>query len=423
MMVFLQCGKFFRVLLLAIVSMGAFAQQDECPDKDLTDVFRKKGKDLAPKAIIIKHPSVILFPVLGSSPATGFQFGAAGQAAWFMGTPETTRISQASANFTYTAKSQFLITLKSNVMSKGDAWIFTGDWRYYLYSQSTYGLGTNSPGVVTGSGFNIQGYDVSTEAGEEPMEFNWLRLHETVFKEIKKNVYIGVGYHLDSYTSIIDKNLNVAAGALTNHYIYSLTKGFNPNQYTLSGMSVNVIYDSRDNQINPYKGIYANVQYRYNSEFIGSAQNSSLTYMELRAYKGLSEKHPRHIIAGWIYANVVSSGNVPYLDLPAANYDTRNRSARGYVQGRFRGEDLVYAEAEYRFPISKCSSILGGVLFVNAITASDRMAKIPVFDYTKPGYGFGLRVKADKLSRTNITVDVGFGDHSSGIYFGAAEVF
>ncbi len=30
---------------------------------------------------------------------------------------------------------------------------------------------------------------------------------------------------------------------------------------------------------------------------------------------------------------------------------------------------------------------------------------------------------ADKLSRTNIAIDVGFGEHSTGIYFGAAEVF
>jgi len=250
-----------------------------------------------------------------------------------------------------------------------------------------------------------------------------LRLHETVFKEIKKNFYLGIGYHLDAYSKIIDKNLDVAGDVLTNHYNYSISNQFDPTQYNLSGISANIVYDSRDNQINPYKGIYANIQHRYNPYFLGSAQTSNITYAELRGYKGLSVKHPRHLIAGWIYTNFVSSGKVPYLDLPAANYDMRNRSARGYVQGRFRGEDLVYAEAEYRFPISKCSSVLGGVLFVNAITASDRSNNIHVFDYTKPGYGFGLRIKADKLSRTNISVDVGFGDHSSGVYFGAVEVF
>jgi outer membrane protein assembly factor BamA len=414
----------FLVILLSINAITLSAQQEDCQDKDLPDIlFKKKGKEITPQ-IVIKKPTIILFPVLASSPATGFQFGAVGQGAWYMGSPETTRISQTSANFTYTTKNQFLVTIKSNVMTKDDDWILTGDWRYYLYSQSTYGLGTNSPyGSIPGSGFSIQGYDVDSDKGAEPMEFTWLRLHETIFKEIKKNFYVGLGYHLDSYSNIVDKNLNLAADQTTNHYNYSVSNGFNPNQYTLSGISLNFVYDSRDNQINPYKGMYINIQNRYSPEFLGSAQFSNITYTELRGYKSLSVKHPRHLLAGWLFSNYVNAGKAPYLTLPASGYDRRNTSARGYVQGRFRGENLYYGEIEYRFPISKCSSILGGVLFANAITTSDHAANVKTFDYVKAGYGFGLRIKADKMSRTNVTIDWGFGEHSQGIYFGATEVF
>ena len=117
-------------------------------------------------------------------------------------------------------------------MTKGDKWILTGDWRYYLYSQSTYGLGTNSPyGAIPNNGFSIQGYDVDPDQAAEPMEFTWIRLHETVFREIKKNFYIGFGYHLDGYSNIVDKNLDVAAGKLTSHYNYSISNGFSPTQY------------------------------------------------------------------------------------------------------------------------------------------------------------------------------------------------
>ena len=140
-------------------------------------------------------------------------------------------------------------------------------------------------------------------------------------------------------------------------------------------------------------------------------------------YKSLSATRPRHLIAGWAYANVSVGGTAPYLSLPGTNYDMKNRSARAYVQGRFRGEDLVYVEVEYRFPISKCTGVLGGVLFVNGTTTSNRDGGVKIFDYTKAGYGFGLRVAADKSSRTNIAIDVGFGEKSTGIYFGAAEVF
>ena len=418
-----------RLILIGFLSFGPLqpilrAQSTDCVEKDITDVFSKKGKEIVPEVVMIKHPSIILIPVLASSPATGFQLGVASQFAWYNANPEDTRISVASINFTYTAKSQILITAKSTIMGEHDKWIFSGDWRYYVYSQSTYGLGTNAPVSATvDDGINIGGVDTESTPGEEPMEFQWLRLHETALREIKRNVYLGLGYHLDVYASILDKNLDVPNGKLTEHYTYSLAQGIDPNYYSMSGLSANFVFDSRDNQINPYKGFYVNAQYRYNTTVLGSTTNSGLAWLEVRGYKSLSATKSRHILAGWAYTNFSAGGTLPYLGLPGTNYDMKNRSARAYVQGRFRGEDLVYAEMEYRFPISKCSGVLGGVLFVNGTTASNRTDAVKLFDYTKAGYGFGLRIAADKLSRTNIAIDVGFGEHSTGIYFGAAEVF
>ena len=402
------------------------AQQEDCVDKDIKDVFRGKKREFVEPKIVIKKPTLILIPVIASSPATGFQLGAAGQGAWYNGLPEETRISQASANVTVTAKSQVLITMKSTVMSNQDKWIWTGDWRYYFYSQSTYGLGTNSPDSASlDYGVNVGGVDTESNPGEQPMEFRWLRLHETALRQIRKNLFAGVGYHLDMYQNIEDKNLDLANNKLTDHYIYSIQRGLSPEKYSVSGVSVNVVYDSRDNQINPYKGIYASGSYKLNSTALGSTRDSEFAWLEFRAYKGLSAKKPRHLLAFWAFANSLVGGTAPYLTLPAANYDMRNRSARAYVQGRFRGEEMVYSELEYRFPISRCTGVLGGVVFVNGITTSNREpgAQVRVFDYIKAWYGFGLRIAAHKLSRTNIAIDVGFGEKSMGIYFGAAEVF
>ncbi len=418
-----------RLFLIGFLSIGSFnstllAQSTDCVEKDITDVFSKKGKEIVPEVIVIKHPSIILIPVLASSPATGFQLGVASQFAWYNGEPEQTRISVASANLTYTAKNQILITIKSTVMGKNDRWIYSGDWRFYFYSQSTYGLGTNSPvNATVDDGINVGGVDTESTPGEEPMEFQWLRLHETALRQLKKNFYAGLGIHLDNYADIVDRKLDVANGLLTSHYSYSLANGIDPTHYSMTGLSANFVFDSRDNQINPYSGFYANAQFRYNTTLLGSTTNSGIAWLEARGYKSLSSARPRHVLAGWAYTNFSAGGALPYLGLPGTNYDMKNRSARAYVQGRFRGEDLVYAEMEYRFPISKCSGVLGGVLFVNGTTASNRTDAVKLFDYTKAGYGFGLRIAADKLSRTNIAIDVGFGEHSTGIYFGAAEVF
>jgi len=137
----------------------------------------------------------------------------------------------------------------------------------------------------------------------------------------------------------------------------------------------------------------------------------------------LSDKNPRHLMAFWLMGNFSPPGEFPYMILPATAYDQRSRSARGYTQGRFRGNALVYGEAEYRFPLSPCGGVWGGVLFVNATTASNPIQSLKLFQSIKPAYGMGLRVMVDKQSRTNLAIDFGFGDKSSGFYLAASETF
>jgi hypothetical protein len=129
------------------------------------------------------------------------------------------------------------------------------------------------------------------------------------------------------------------------------------------------------------------------------------------------------MIAFWAMGSFVPVGKYPYLILPATGYDQRSRSGRGYTQGRFRGANMVYGETEYRFPISKCSGILGGVLFLNATTADNSALNLKLFESIKTGYGAGLRIMVDKRSRTNLAVDFGFGQKSFGFYLAASETF
>jgi outer membrane protein assembly factor BamA len=188
-------------------------------------------------------------------------------------------------------------------------------------------------------------------------------------------------------------------------------------------LSLNFAYDTRDNIINAYKGIYVNVSYRYNVKWLGSARNGSQLWTEFRTYVGLSKQIPRHLLAFWVYGSFVVSGQIPYLDLMACGFDQMNSSGRGYEQGRWRGEDFVYGEMEYRFPISRCSGIIGGVIFANVMTASNRDMHIPLFGFFKPGAGFGLRIMVSKHDRTNLLIDFGLGQRSDGFYLQAQEIF
>ena len=125
----------------------------------------------------------------------------------------------------------------------------------------------------------------------------------------------------------------------------------------------------------------------------------------------------------WLMGNFSEEGNFPYLILPATAYDQKGRSGRGYTQGRFRGTNFVYGEVEYRFPISKYGGLLGGVLFVNATTANNEAQSLALFESIRLGYGLGLRIMIDKQTRTNLAVDLAFGERSSAFYLGVSEAF
>lgn len=396
--------------------------QKNCEQQDIKDLLRKKDKPPKPP----KKTMVLVLPNVGSNPANGLLLGVGGAVGWYWGPRETTRVSSAGFSAVYTTKNQFLIYSKSNVYTTDDKFYLQGDWRYYIYKAPTWGLGTNAPDTTfTPTSWSWQGADLEETNGAYPMLFDYIKFHETVNYKLAEYFYGGLGYHLDYYNKISDEllELDTIPLQLTPHYLYSKYKDFSTEKYFLSGMSLNVVYDSRDNLMNPFKGYFANINYRYNPTFLGSDQNSSSLWLEFRTYVSLSKKTPRHLIAFWTYGNFLLTGEQPYLTLMALGEDQRARSGRGYVAGRYRGEDFIYGEVEYRFPISQCSKILGGVLFLNATTATNRTNDIDLFSYVRPGVGFGFRFMINKHFRTNINLDFGWGHKSKAFYFSGTETF
>jgi outer membrane protein assembly factor BamA len=175
--------------------------------------------------------------------------------------------------------------------------------------------------------------------------------------------------------------------------------------------------------IQPYKGYFFSVGWRGDLKILGSAKNANMTKVEWRSYHGVSAANPAHLIAFWLLGDFAPEGQFPYMNLPATSYDQRSRSGRGYTQGRFRGNQYTYGEAEYRFPISRCGGIWSGVAFVNASTSNNPVTGLKLFESVKAGYGAGLRIMLDKSTRTNLAIDWAFGEKSSGFYLAVSETF
>lgn len=419
---------FFLIGLLSVhfawaQDVSVITQDTTCVPRDLPDVIRSAMN----KPLKIKEESagsLLLIPVIGSNPATGFVFGVGGQYAFKM--PESKLYSLISGSAQVTTKSQYIFMLKNSIYSRKQRLFYSGDWRYLIYSQSTYGLGTNAPeGGILEYQYNLGGLETTSDSLTQPMQFNFARLHQSIGFKIREGIYLGFGYQFDGYNKIVDEKLRLNPGdsVITSHYAYNTKYGFDLDSYFSSAINVSLILDTRDNMINAYKGYFASIGWRGASKLTGNRTTDNIFQVEWRSFHGVSKRNPAHLVAFWLMGNFSSEGDFPYMNLPATAYDQRGRSARGYTQGRFRGNNFVYGETEYRFPISKCGGVLSGVLFLNATTTNNTVQNLSLFESVRPGYGFGLRILVDKKSRTTLAIDIGFGDKTSGFYLAAAETF
>jgi hypothetical protein len=296
----------------------------------------------------------------------------------------------------YAFSGQFLVSLVSNVWTKGNKYNWLGDYRFYRYPTTTYGLGGKT-----------------TTANADVINYSYFSIHQVMARQIMPDFLLGIGYDLDYHWSITEKGRTDKQESDFQKY------GFR-RRSTSSGISLNVIYDTRRNLNNPVSGYYMNLALRPSLKFLGSDANWQSMQLDVRKYIKFPA-NSNNVLAFWSFDWLVLNGKAPYLDLPAIGWDSYLNTGRGYAQDRFKGTKLLFLESEYRFGISR-NGLLGGVVFTNAETLTEWPSGR--FNGINPAIGTGLRIKINKGSGTNFCVDYAVGLHgSNGFFFNLGEVF
>ncbi len=423
--------RFFLIAIVLFLPSVVFAQTDSKSDEKAKKKEAKAlKKEVDPKKGDLYFSPV---PVLGANPAFGFIYGVGAAASSYLGEPSTTKLSSALFGLAFTTKKQTIVTLKSTAFTANNTWILMGDWRFLNSSQPTWGLGTGPQSArMADSGFTFDDKDYNGTSEADMMTFEFFRFYQTFLRKIHdKQLYAGLGVHLDLFNNIDDQLLyqnpnQPDSSVITPYYAYNIYNGFSQTKSTLVGLSANVLLDTRDNINNPHKGRYAFASFKVNPTFIGSDQSSTQLWLEYRQYNSFDEKS-NNILAFWAFGNFTTSGNLPYMNLPASAWDQYAKSSEPYAQGRFRGTNLVFAGVEYRKHIwgsSNNAKLIGAIAYANFTTASGGENGIGLFDYLEPGYGLGLRFNISKRARTNIGIDYGWGHYgTTGLFLRLNENF
>jgi len=375
---------------------------DTARQTDLIDIARSLF-NINTKKVRVQTGKRVYFsvlPVSGAVPGgSGRAFVTSTTAAMYLGDRKTTNISSATFAPYWNFKSRFGLPLRSNIWLPDNKWTIQGDIRFLRYPQLTWGLGSkrdNDEGTLVG--------------------YNYIRFYQSALKRIKPYLFAGVGYNLDYRSSIKSDDDKVPDLKEYTGYNYGLS-----GHSVSSGLSFNMLYDTRNNSINPLPGAYANLIFRVNPAFLGSDNNWQSMFLDVRKYFSLNPARPnqQNTIAFWSYYWTVFNNKAPYLDLPSIGWDPFNRSGRGINQNRYRGKSLFYFETEYRRDITD-NGLLGFVVFANTNTVSGSGSFLTSWH---PAAGTGLRVKFNKGSNTNIGVDYGVSKGYRTFIFSLGEAF
>jgi len=348
----------------------------------------------------------VVAPTIGSKPSTGLSVGLNSNLAFFSGDEKTTHISSISGGLRVSQKKQVLSGVRFNMFTADDRWFIQGDNRLSWTSQNTYGLGADT---------------LPTAAGTENVKYNAIKLYETAYRTVRPHLFAGLGINVSTHGNIRPGDGVLSTFDQSAYVAYNDRHGFNDQRQTAAGTSAGLLFDTRDNGINAQRGWLASAAVRtFFNGFLGGDSTWQQITLDLRTYRKLT-RDGRQKLAFWFISDNVVSGTAPYLDLPATGSD--GRSARGYSDGRYRGEHLAYGEMEYRGTITR-NGLLGFVTFVNTTTVDNADANKKLFDDFAPAAGFGLRLLLNKHSRTNLTADYGWGKEGSrGLYLGIQEAF
>lgn len=373
-------------------------------DKDIRDVIKfshKKNKVVDTVPQIGKNLFSIV-PALGYTLQTGFAGIISANLAYYNSAQTNQKISSISTSFTYSQYNQSIVPFTADIWTKGNKINFITDCRFIDYPSSVYGLGGKR--ISVDSNANV-GYTI---------DFAGMKVHQTVMFSVAKNMYAGIGYYYDQFWGI------KALDSLKRNAAYLLKRDLGTNELA-SGLAVRFLFDSRLNQINPDQGLYVNVVLRDNFKFLGSNTDWTSMQTDVRGYTRFP-KSSKNVLGFWALAwTTLSKNSPPYLLLPSTGWDDQYNSGRGYIQGRFRGDQMYYFEDEYRFRISR-NGLIGGVLFTNFQYFSGSLSQ--QYQSLKIGYGLGLRIKLNKYSGANLCVDYGFGENGSqGFFVNLGEVF
>ncbi|CAN5522829.1 hypothetical protein BH10BAC1_BH10BAC1_15550 [soil metagenome] len=324
-------------------------------------------------------------PSLFYTPETSLGFG--GLVFTYFKTNKTdtsTKKSNTQSYLSYTLNEQFSFENDYQIWSPKNKFYFTGSADITRFPQLYYGIGNST-----------------SEKNHIMMTYDAIRLQTKNFVRLNNFVYGGL---VLNYQLVYNQDIELSSNSCMEVYG---NMGFEAK-----GLGPILVIDKRDNPLNPAKGMYFEASYIDYKNILHNSNTFTSITIDARKYYTLFD---RLIWNGNLYFSN-NRGAVPYKMLSELG---GARFLRGYYRGRFRDNNMIVIQQEFRMPVYKMFgiAIFGGI---GKVSKTIQELKTNEWHYD---YGVGLRVRLNKKENTNLRIDYGRTKDSQGIYVVFAEAF
>ena len=355
---------FFIILLFLSISNFSFSQA-------IPSGGSEGSSDLGDKNF-----SIVPIPYINFSRSLGFAIGAIPMAMYKFNPKDT--ISPAS------------ITGVLGMYTTNDTWFAMFFQRFYLKEDdwrltAAGGLGSINFQFfldVPGAGY----IDYNTQA-----DFLFVEGQ----RRIVDKLYAGLHYTYTKFNTTFGSDSTINLGSTILH-----------------GVGIKLSYDKRDNVYYPRNGSLSESDWTsYPGEINHDIESNKI---ELEHNHYFSSREDKDVIAARLYGGF-GIGDLAFEQ----QFVVGRQDIRGYTQGKYRGDNLIAVQGEYRWNFHKKLSAVGffGLATVTgSINENDNGIILP-------GIGTGIRYNVFPKYHMNVGMDIAAGKDDWGFYFKVGEAF
>ncbi|MFT6166830.1 MAG: hypothetical protein ACJAV5_001523 [Vicingaceae bacterium] len=340
----------------------------------------------------LSKSQVIVYPVFAYAPETSWEIGFSSLYVYFANQDTTNRLSEINGFTFFTLENQYGLFFDHALYSDQDRWFFLGKLRFQSFPLFYHGIGINTPEVALAK-----------------VQANQILIKERVLHKIKKDLFLGFEFDY--------QRLSAVDFALTDptDQTFEMPRGSNGSDNV--GLGLGLVRDNRHNVLNVREGLFSELAVLHYNPAWGSTFNFTSIMSDTRFFKPMGKNN---VLAAQLLGQF-NFGDVPFNQLALLGGESM---MRGYYYGRYRDNNQVATQVEYRFlPLPfNFSKRIGAAVFAGTASVFNNADNLALSNFIVSG-GAGLRFLLFPKKDIWIRTDLAFTKEGPGFYIFIGESF